>query len=193
MIRRGLKQGFTIVELAIVIVILAVLTTMLAVMYNSAQTQSRDVKIRDAADKLADSVKLFIAKNGRFPNGGSGSTSVISGSECANGSGGFAITGSTCTIGESLIASGYLPSNFFDSLPQNTTYSNQAKNYSLMVFNHDTTNKRAVVLYTLEGATPTDDARFDAAAADCGSMTPTDKANYVSQYNMRGMICIKYD
>ena len=83
MIKRGRTNGFTIVELLVVIIVIAILASLVALSYGNAQTQTRDTQMRDAADKFADAIKLIYLKTGTFPKGGYGSVNAVTSSGCS--------------------------------------------------------------------------------------------------------------
>jgi len=131
--KHQVKRGFTIVELIIVIVVIAILATLTAILYSNAQKQARDTAIRDAADKFAQSIELMSSKNngGAIIKGGYGSTTSATSSGCADGGGGYQAAGYVirdanfkCTLGDAVVAGGYLSSNFFTSLPPNVADGN---------------------------------------------------------------------
>ena len=61
------KSGFTIVELAVVIVVIAILATIILVSYNRVQAQSRDARrLSDVAD-IQKAMELYYSDNGVYP------------------------------------------------------------------------------------------------------------------------------
>lgn len=58
------KNGFTIVELLIVIVVIGILAAISIVAYNGIQDRANDTIRRDAAKKLEKAYKLYIADTG---------------------------------------------------------------------------------------------------------------------------------
>jgi prepilin-type N-terminal cleavage/methylation domain-containing protein len=185
------RHGFTIVEMLIVVVVIAMLTVITATIYLNAQVQARDTRLQDAADKTADAMQLFISKNGHFPRGGSGSTAAIgTGSECADGVDGFITKGVyTCTVADTLVASGYIPAGFYESLPSNTAYNpSSTKNLSVMVYSQS--GRRGLVMYAQEDV-PIDDPAFTAVLQKCGVSDPV---NYSprSTWGMRAGVCFNY-
>lgn len=184
------RHGFTIVEMVIVIAVIAILATIVSVAYVNIQEQARNTKLKDAASKVAGAVQLFYSKYERMPRGGAGSTAAIgSGTECAGGANGFFATAVyTCSLEDTLRASGYLPAGFSASLPKNTLYApTSSLNLSLMVYAPPAAGK-IMVFYTMEGATSEDTATFNTQLTRCGYVP----ANPISQrdtYGMRGGVC----
>ena len=185
------KQGFTIVEILIVIVVVAILATLTAVMYMNAQTQAQDVRVRDAADKVADAIQLFASKAGRLPRGGNSSTTAIgAGTECTDGSGGWVAKGPyICSVEDTLVASGYLPAGFMAKLPQNPTYPTATYNRSLMLYSMGT--DKAMVFYSQQSPTAADTGSFNAEMTRCG-LNPAGAVAQRDTYGMRGGICFQY-
>lgn len=64
------RQGFTIVELLIVIVVIGVLAAITIVAYNGVQGRANDVAVQSDLHNLADQFQLFYIKNGVYPVGG---------------------------------------------------------------------------------------------------------------------------
>ena len=185
------KQGFTIVEILIVTVVVAILATLTVVAYMNAQTQAQDVRVRDAADKVTDAIQLFASKTGRLPRGGSGSSTAIgAATECANGAEGWAAIGTyTCTVEDTLVASGYLPAGFMAKLPQNPTYPTATYNQSLMLYSMGT--DKAMVFYSQQSPTAADTGSFNAEMTRCG-LNPAGAVAQRDTYGMRGGICFQY-
>lgn len=194
--RRTSRPGFTIVELVVVIVIIAILAVVTAVLYNSAQKQSRDVALADAADKVADAIQLFTQRQGHWPRGGWGSSTAPSGGECANGADGWFVTGTyTCTVEDTLIRTGYLPAGFSSNFPINTEFGNTSS-VSMMVYNFTPTmgaqgTNKGMVFYSMEDYTADDTAHFNAEMQKCG-LNPAGTISQRDEYKMRNGICISY-
>ena len=61
------NQGFTLVELLIVIVIIAILTVVSLVAYNGLQNQAKTSAAKSAADAVAKKAELYNTSNSRYP------------------------------------------------------------------------------------------------------------------------------
>lgn len=61
------KSGFTIVELLIVIVVIAILATISIVAYNGIQQRAKNTKTITAANQIVKSITGYIAANGAYP------------------------------------------------------------------------------------------------------------------------------
>ena len=195
--RRTSRPGFTIVELVVVIVIIAILAIITAVLYNSAQKQSRDVALADAADKVADAIQLYTQRKGQWPKGGYSTIVAANGGECSDGGdGGFFGQGSyTCTTEETLVNAGYLPAGFSSSLPINTVYGKTSK-YAIMTYNYNLTpgkqgTNKGMVYYAMEDPTADDTAHFNAEMQKCG-IAPSGTVSPRDSWGMRNGICISY-
>lgn len=155
--------GFTIVELLIVIVIIGILAAITIVSYNGIQDRARDVIIRDAARKLSDAFALWSADNpGVDPrSGGTSSVGPATATGCHSSSAGnnqdwvaSSYPGYGCTWGDILVASKYLPANFFSSLPPNT--QNIWSNSTLLNFTTYWCGSDFYLLYPLKKPTAAD-------------------------------------
>lgn len=62
------KRGFTIVELLIVIVIIAILAAITIVAYNGVQKRARDSKRQSDVNVIVKALELYYADKGSFPN-----------------------------------------------------------------------------------------------------------------------------
>lgn len=62
------KRGFTIVELLIVIVVIAVLAAITIVAYNGVQTRARDNIRSDAISSIKRALEVYKVDNGRYPS-----------------------------------------------------------------------------------------------------------------------------
>ena len=191
--RVGKQIGFTIVELLVVVVVLLILTAITSALYSDVQTQAKDTKVADAADKVADALKLYIADNGRFPVAGWGSTAAIGpGPECNGGFGGWFATGSySCSLEDVLILNKYLPAGFSSTIPQGTFFPGATHNTSIMVDGHNASSRYVLVSYRMDSPSAADTAHFNAELTKCG----INPAGVVGQRDGNGMtngICVKY-
>jgi prepilin-type N-terminal cleavage/methylation domain-containing protein len=62
-------KGFTIVELLIVIVVIAILASISVVAYNGVQQRSKNSQTASALQAWVKGLKLYKAQNGQWPNG----------------------------------------------------------------------------------------------------------------------------
>lgn len=187
-----IRRGFTIVELMVVIVVIVILALITAVVFTSVREQAEDTKVADAAVKVADALQLFSAKYGHAPKGGYGSTTAITGNECADGSNGFATSGVyACTVEDSLAASGYLPQGYMAALPKNTLYNPAStKNLSIMVYIVTVSGKsKAMVFYTMRAASEEDTTKFNNQLTQCG-YNPSGTISQRDAWGMRNGICV---
>lgn len=60
-------KGFTIVELLIVIVVIAILAAISIVAYNGIQQRTKNVAIINAVNSSLKLIGLYVAQNGRYP------------------------------------------------------------------------------------------------------------------------------
>ena len=115
-----MRRGFTIVELLIVIVVIAILAAISVVAYNGIQQRARDnIRKQDLA-QLAKALKLYSVDNGNHVSTGSG---------CGNGGNGEGWV-STPTYTKSIVAclmdGKYIDKNIVDpsGCVSNTTFPN---------------------------------------------------------------------
>jgi prepilin-type N-terminal cleavage/methylation domain-containing protein len=190
---KWLGRGFTIIELTVVVVVIGILAAIVTVSYNGIQQRARDAQLSDAADKIKDAVQLFTVNKGHFPAGGSSSTSAIgSGTECIDGSNGFVASGNyTCSIEDSLKASGYLPSGFVSKLPANKVYSSSSYNQAVMVYVANASTRLAMVFYSMENPASSDTTHFNAELTKCG-YNPGGTVIQRDTYGMRNGTCFNY-
>jgi len=80
---RNLKNGFTLVELLIVIAIIALLAGLILASYQEARRQARDDKRKADVQQIALALRLYYEKYGEFPCEAGGSACNFTGN--ANG------------------------------------------------------------------------------------------------------------
>ncbi len=61
------SSGFTIVELLIVIIVIAILAAITIVTYNGVQNRAKDAALADEVQKLQNAVELYNTANGTYP------------------------------------------------------------------------------------------------------------------------------
>lgn len=65
----SMKKGFTIVELLIVIVVIAILAAISIVAYNGIQSRANDTAVRSDLNNLARKYEIYKIDNGGYPTG----------------------------------------------------------------------------------------------------------------------------
>ena len=78
------QRGFTIVELLIVIVVIAILAAITIVAYNGIQSRAKDSRIQSDIQSVAKKIELYAVDNGSYPSTG-GLTTVYSDDNCPGG------------------------------------------------------------------------------------------------------------
>lgn len=72
-----LQEGFTIVELLIVIVVIAILATISIVAYTGIQNRANDSAIQNDLNNFAKKIQLAAADTGEFPAAGASRTGTV--------------------------------------------------------------------------------------------------------------------
>lgn len=159
------KKGFTIVELLIVIVVIAILATISVVAYNGIQARANDASIKSAAAQLEKSIIIWSANSGQQPRVGINSTQAMTGGKCIDGDGGWVFKAAyLCTLEHILLDQQLVSSSFFYTLPPNKTYGNNSI-YTFMFYPCGT--NRFVLYYYLNNPTSEDAASLAAANSIC--------------------------
>lgn len=191
------QSGFTIVELIVVIIVIGVLATITSMMYNSSQQQAADARIRDAADKFADAIQVWSAQNGGMkPMGGAGSTTPVSSTVgCVDGAQGYedynqgsADPQYKCTIGDAMVAMGYLPADLFNSLPANSLY--HVTKYIFQIYPCANNTNQWLLMYNLQAPNADDTTNLNNTLTACGSNPATWPP--VTTWGARGVVKIKF-
>lgn len=194
---KHLRHGFTIVEILVVVVVITILVLITATIYQNAQVQARDTKMHDASAKFAEAIGLWSANNsGARPKGGytPSTTDAPNGNDCTVAAEGFQsydlksynASNYECTIGDSLVTSGYLTADFFNGLPDNANISasygvpaNKLRYFTLNTEYCTAVPNKWILLYTLESPSQADTSNFDAVIASCGRNA--DKPTWIDQ------------
>lgn len=169
--RIKLTAGFTIVELLIVVVVIAILAAITIVSYNGITVSANDALRRDGAAKLARAYKAWISETGQTPyqlgcganNAGNGFIQYRD----ADGSGGL-YEGPTCI--DILAEKGLISANFTNTIPTNTLAPFNTKNRMYMLYHcTQAPANRALLLWHLQKPTSEETANITQLASGCAS------------------------
>ena len=100
------NQGFTLVELLIVIVIIAILTVVSLVAYNGLQNQAKTSAAKSAADAVAKKAELYNTAKSHYP----GSLTVLTSKTVTVGTSSESQTGEPYYLDENTVKSGSVSS-----------------------------------------------------------------------------------
>src|SRR5680860_1298496 len=103
-------SGFTIVELLIVIIVIAILATLVITAYNGVQTKAKNTKTIAAVEAWAKAISLYHADTGNWPATNScigDATTYDDGGSCWNNS--FTVQASFVTAIQPYLGNGPVP------------------------------------------------------------------------------------
>lgn len=106
------SNGFTIVELLIVIVIIGILAAITIVAYNGIQQRGRDTQRKSDLSQISKALQMYKLDNGGYPSTTNGCASGSSGG--GNGYLNLIYSGTTRSIGGCLVADGKLSTELKD-------------------------------------------------------------------------------
>lgn len=95
------KSGFTLVELLIVIIIIAILAGMTLITYRGAQARARDDRRKTDTLNLTKALELYYADNNAYPIS-SGTTSTLGSQWYASGDGSWTAFSTTLTTSNAM-------------------------------------------------------------------------------------------
>lgn len=163
-------KGFTIVELLIVIVVIAILAAISIVSYTGIQARANDTRIRSAAAQLEKAIQAWSVNTGATRiYGGLNSTVAVSSSGCVDGESGWFGSAYVCSAEQHLIAQKVIPADFASSLPRNTYYPATTGSLSFMLYKCTGVTGMYALFWTLQSPTSSDSASIDSVIAKCGN------------------------
>ena len=180
-------RGFTIVELLIVIVVIAILASISIVAYSGVQSRANDTKLRAAATLFEKAILLFNSNTGLQPWSGSQSTGPAANNVCPGSTvaSGWAVPADyNCNLENLLVSAGNLPLGFSSNLPKNKAYPTTTGRQFMFYQCGPVANNRYFLIWTLENANSDDTASFDNAMTTCGVAAST-QTTYSTSYKMR--------
>lgn len=157
--RQTAGRGFTIVELLIVIVVIAILAAITVVAFNGIQDRSHDSRMKNGVSQLERAIRMLATSTGELPRGGWSSTVAIDASgKCVDGSGGWVTSGTyACAIEDMLLAKQLVPSGFLRGLPINTAYGSPTDGSRSIMF-YPCTNGRYALYWHVRNQSTEDAA-----------------------------------
>lgn len=171
------RSGFTIVELLIVIVVIAILAAISVVAYNGIQQRGRDSQRSSDVKTIAKALEMYYVDHGRFPTG-SGSTTINNG---------WSITADSSWANLRAI----LVPEYISNLPSDPT-STPGANVQTTGYNYayyadgsgyycsTTPSQMYILLYRLEASSKT-----DTLIGNCATSAPPYSLYYSSPSNYR--------
>lgn len=170
---RKTTSGFTIVELLIVIVVIAILATISVVAYTGIQQRSRDTKRKDDLAKIVKGFQLWAAEtNGDFTTMSAGS----GGGEQGWFNDPYGTTPAYPSVASVLVDAGYLNNGVIDPINRKSA---PVHAYMIAVCNTSTDTTQRVVLAQLEN--PPSESLADQLGETCAGSAYT---NYVTTYGV---------
>lgn len=168
------KKGFTIVELLVSILVIAILATIAIVSYNGLTSNARDAARRTAAKDMQKMISMLKTKV-NFDSYGTPSAAISNG-VCPMPSAGApwrsalwapdrAFAGG-CSIGDMLVAAGATNSEFWDKIPRNEEYSSNSRNTSQLVAD---CNGGIYLFYYVKNATAEETQFINNLSSKCNS------------------------
>lgn len=188
------NSGFTIVELLVVVVVIAILAAIATVSYNGIQNRARDAQMRNTVNQLEKAIYMWALNHNTTPAGaGHLSTDKNDDGTCTGGVGGWVrANGSyTCSLNDMLLHDNLIPANLVPSVPVNKNYGSSTNGSQSLMFYPcgGVTSKRFVLLFYLASPTPQDEAEMDVAANSGCSYVNTGR----TVYGMRGVKVLTFD
>lgn len=175
------RNGFTLIELTVTIVVVAILAGLSVVGYSTIQANARDAQIKSASQKIAEAIELWSLTSRNQPaTGGSGMTGTYGTTSTAcSHAGWLARQHNSCSFEAALIASDLLPADYLDSLPSNNGYGGEGHIYRLLPCS--SLSNHFVLYYHLENPSQRDIDNYDNIVTDqCGN-SRAERADYDMQ------------
>lgn len=80
-VRRRQSQGFSLMEMLIVIVIIGILTSLVVMNFSGATDQANQLKVEQAIRTLSNNIELYRGSNGRYPSSDAGLQALVNKTE----------------------------------------------------------------------------------------------------------------
>ena len=171
------KFGFTIVELLIVVVVIAILAAITIVSYNGIQSKANDARSRTIASQITKAVMLWNVDSSLAPKGGWSSTVAYDGTNCSDGTGGWIFAGAyTCSLENILVGKRLIPSGLTLGAPRNTAFGTANDGRYSFMFYPCTGTDRFALYWSLQN--PSNDDAANLASVEASGCTSGPRTNY---------------
>lgn len=118
MIKTNKQNGFTIVELLIVIVVIAILATISIIAYSGFQARANDTVRKSDLSSIAKAMNIYRIRNGDYPNISSGCESGSSGAGNGWLNRNYVTSSTSLSVGGCLVREGYTAEEIIDPSKQ---------------------------------------------------------------------------
>ena len=190
------QRGFTVVEIMVVILVIAVLATIITFVYRDAQIEARDTARRATAQQVENAIGLLKFHTNTIETGGwTNDTSLGPDANglCRYSSQGWIYYDSSsypCTMGHQLMNVKLLPKDFFETIqPNKESESPVPRQQAMMIYRCDN-NNRWLLYYHLEKPSPEDTNNLTRLRSGCPN-NGVSEYNLLNVYKMRGAIEIR--
>jgi prepilin-type N-terminal cleavage/methylation domain-containing protein len=170
------QHGFTIVELLIVIVVIAILAAITVVAYNGIQARANDTRMKSIASQLEKAIYMWNTDSNALPKGGWSSTTAFDGTNCGDGTGGWIYKGAyACSLEDLLLSKNYIPTGLITGAPNNKGYGSGTNGNRSFMF-YPCAGNQFALYWSLESPSAADTASI--AAVEAAGCTAAPRVTY---------------
>ena len=172
------SRGFTIVELLIVIVVIAILAAISIVAYNGINKRAQDSQIRSVANQFSKAFQRWSVEASAPTTPGASGSSAYTNGVCVGGGGGWVLAsaGYACTIDTVLIGAGLISSSLMQNVP-NTQASRPGSYSTFMLYGCPaigTATTKYAMMYALNTPDTSETSKIRNECAGGGAYGPID-------------------